>query len=102
MAGFETHNYDPIDSDLSLDLKQNLTGHDYKKADQWKWVLAALIGFIMGEAQEGGQGGSPKGSESVALFTHASTLYPTPIPSFSSPPLLGRPSFNYTIFFAVT
>ena len=48
MSAFETQNYDPVDNDLLTEIKQNMTGKTYKKADEWKWVLAAAIGVVMG------------------------------------------------------
>eukprot|EP01025_Chloroclados_australasicus_P012437 TRINITY_DN1572_c0_g1_i2.p1 TRINITY_DN1572_c0_g1~~TRINITY_DN1572_c0_g1_i2.p1 ORF type:complete len:958 (-),score=133.08 TRINITY_DN1572_c0_g1_i2:534-3407(-) len=48
MSGFESHDYDPLDSDLQLEKDLHRDHHDYVTAEFWKWFLCILIGLTMG------------------------------------------------------
>ncbi|GMH42780.1 hypothetical protein BSKO_10699 [Bryopsis sp. KO-2023] len=48
MGGFESMDYDPVENDLEREINIHREHHDYNKADMWKWLIAAMIGVVMG------------------------------------------------------
>lgn len=48
MAGYECHNFDPIDADLEEDVQRARPLNEYWQVEVYKWVFSLVIGIVMG------------------------------------------------------
>lgn len=48
MAGFESQDFDPEDNDIQRSFALHRPEHDYLSEDTFRWLLAILIGTVMG------------------------------------------------------
>lgn len=48
MAGFESQDFDPEDHDIQREFALHRSEQDYAIADTWRWLLAMVIGAVMG------------------------------------------------------
>ena len=48
MAGFESQDFDPLDTDVEREFRAHRTEAEYSAEEAWRWGLACLIGVAMG------------------------------------------------------
>jgi chloride channel 7 len=48
MAGFESQDFDPVENDIQRSFALHRPEHDYLSEDTFRWLLAILIGTVMG------------------------------------------------------